>query len=117
MNRSVIVARIEPAAEAQVAALWAESDRTDLPRLAGVLRRSLYRLDDLYVHVLETREPGSLAVATARRHPEFDRISEELSAYITPYLPTWSSPQDAQARCFYEWTPSGGAGPHPGARR
>jgi cyclase len=101
----VIVAKIEPSAEGEVAAIWTESDRTELPLLAGVLRRSLFRLDDLYVHLLETRDPGAVAIDAARAHPEFARISERLDSYISPYLDTWSSPADARAHCFYEWTP------------
>jgi cyclase len=108
MNRSVIVAKIEPAAEQEVTAIWAESDRTELPRLAGVLHRSLYRLGDLYVHLLETAQPGATAIEAARRHPEFARVSQELSRFITPYLADWKSPQDAQARCFYEWSSPAG---------
>jgi len=104
MNRSVIVARIEPAAEREVTAIWAESDRTELPQLAGVVHRSLYRLGDLYVHLLETEQPGPEAIELARRHPEFARVSEELGRYITPYLADWKSPKDAQASCFYEWS-------------
>lgn len=112
MNRSVIVAKIEPASEKDVAAIWAESDLTELPRLAGVLHRSLYRLGDLYVHLLETEQPGAVAVEAARRHLEFSRVSERLSSYITPYLADWTSPRDAQAHCFYEWALNG-----PAARR
>lgn len=109
MNRSLIVAKIQPTAEQEVAAIWAESDQTELPRLAGVTHRSLYRLGDLYVHLLETVQPGPQAVRTASGHAEFARISDRLRPFITPYLATWKSPQDAQARCFYEWQP-GGAG-------
>lgn len=108
MNRSLIIARIAPDAEGEVAAIWAESDRTELPHVAGVRRRSLYRLGDCYVHLLETEQAGAQVVETARAHPEFARVSAELGAYITPYLPTWRSPRDAQAHCFYEWTPDGG---------
>lgn len=103
MNRSVIVARIQPAAEQEVAAIWAESDQTELPKIAGVTHRSLYRLGDLYVHLLETVRPGADAVEAARGHAEFAQVSIKLSQYISPYLPTWKSPRDARAHCFYEW--------------
>lgn len=115
MNRSVIVARIRPAAEGEVAAIWAESDRTELPLIAGVRHRSLYRLDDLYVHLLETEQPGPAAIDSAQGHEEFARVSARLGAYISPYLATWRSPDDARAHCFYEWAPGGRA--HPGGRR
>lgn len=103
MNRSVVVAKIQPAAEHEVAAIWAESDQTELPRIAGITHRSLYRLGDLYVHLLETVQPGADAVRTAMGHAEFAKVSTKLSQYVTPYLPTWKSPPDAQAHCFYEW--------------
>jgi len=117
MHRSVIVAKIEPAAEDEVTAIWSESDRTELPHVVGVLHRSLYRLGDLYVHLLETELPGASAVASAARHPEFARVSQELSRFITPYLASWRSPQDAQARCFYQWSrPEAASRPAGGSR-
>ena len=88
-----------------MAAIWAESDRTELPLIAGVTHRSLYRIGDLYVHLLETTQPGPEAVETARGHMEFARVSARLNAYISPYLPTWKSPGDALAHCFYQWQP------------
>lgn len=103
MNRTLIIAKVFPGAEQRVADIFAESDRTELPRVAGVLHRSLYRLDDLYVHLLETAERGPDAVEAARRHPEFARVSTELQPYVTPYLSTWRSPQDAVAQCFYRF--------------
>lgn len=108
MNRSLIIAKILPDAQDEVARVFAESDRTELPQIAGVRRRSLYRLGDLYVHLLETELAGREAVAAAKSHPEFVRVSEQLSQYISPYLPTWRGPEDAQARCFYDWTPGAG---------
>ncbi|HEX4703277.1 MAG TPA: TcmI family type II polyketide cyclase, partial [Pseudonocardiaceae bacterium] len=61
---------------------------------------------------LETEQTGAEAIETARTHPEFTRISRRLDEFITPYLPTWRSPKDAQARCFYEWAPEGAAEPN-----
>ena len=101
MHRTLIIAKVLPDAERRVAEIFAESDRTELPRIAGVRHRSLYRLDDLYVHLLETDERGPEAVENARRHPEFGRVSAELQPFVTPYLATWSGPRDAQAHCFY----------------
>lgn len=113
MHRSLIIARMLPGSEDDVARIFAESDRTELPRVAGVTHRSLYLLGDAYVHLLETGDPGATAVEEARAHPEFARVSERLTPYISPYLETWRSPKDAVARCFYSWE-SGDAG---GGRR
>ncbi|WP_380279698.1 TcmI family type II polyketide cyclase [Kitasatospora purpeofusca] len=108
MHRTLIIARMVPGAEGDVARVFGESDETELPRLAGVTHRSLYLLGDAYVHLLETDDPGPEAVEAARRHPEFGRVSERLTPFIAPYLPTWRSPQDAVARCFYTWEPGTG---------
>ncbi len=107
MNRSLIIARIKPDSEAEVARIFGDSDSTELPNIAGVRRRSLYRLSDLYVHLLETERPGAQAVESVRTHAEFARVSEALRPHISPYLENWQSPADAQARCFYDWTPGG----------
>jgi cyclase len=103
MHRSVIVAKITPGREDDVARVFAESDRTDLPRLVGVVRRELYSLGDLYVHILETNQPADIALAKARADKEFGRVTQELEPFIAPYLPTWRSPADAVARRFYAW--------------
>jgi cyclase len=111
VDRSLIVAKVAPDAERHVARIFADSDRTELPALAGIAHRSLYRLYDVYVHLIETVDSGEAALDRARAHPEFAVISERLRPYISAYLPTWRSPRDALARCFYRWdapTPPGG---------
>ncbi|MEV1333191.1 TcmI family type II polyketide cyclase [Micromonospora costi] len=113
MDRSLIVAKVVPTAEAQVAEIFADSDATELPHLVGVRHRSLYRLHDLYVHLLETELPGDEAVQAARGHPEFDRVSARLRPYVSPYSPTWRSPRDAMARCFYRYDAPASVGRRP----
>lgn len=107
MERAVIVARIAPDAEERVAEIFAASDATDLPGVAGVRHRSLYRLGDLYVHLLETGQTDVETLSRARGHPEFARVSERLRPYIAPYLPTWRTPKDALAERFYRWDAPG----------
>jgi cyclase len=103
MHRLLIVAKVIPSAEQKIAQIFAESDETELPGIVGVRHRSLYRLDDLYVHLVETGEPAEAALETARQHPEFARISQRLRPYVSPYLPNWRVPSDAMAGCFYRW--------------
>jgi cyclase len=108
LKRGVIVAKIKPGAEEEVAKLFAKSDATELPGLAGVRHRSLWVLDDVYIHYVETDEDFAEAVDAVRDHPLFKEISAKLDAYITPYDPeTWRSPKDAQARQFYAWDAPG----------
>ncbi len=104
MKRGVIVAKIKPGCEQEVAELFAASDTTQLPALAGVTHRSLFVLGDVYIHYVETDEDFELAVDQVREHPLFKEISRSLDAYITPHDPeTWRSPKDATAREFYSW--------------
>jgi cyclase len=104
VKRGVIVARIKPGSETEVAAIFAESDRTELPELAGVTHRSLFVLGDVYIHYVEMEEDFERSVDAVREHPLFQQISRDLDAYITPYDPeTWRSPKDATASEFYSW--------------
>src|SRR5919204_4560710 len=106
VKRGAIVARIKPGSADKVAEIFAESDRSDLPRLAGVRHRSLFVLEDIYVHYVETDEDFEAAVDEIREHPLFKEISRKLDEYITPYNPeTWRSPKDATAIEFYTWDP------------
>jgi cyclase len=106
VKRGVIVARIKPGAEEEVARIFAESDETELPRLTGVRHRGLYVLDDIYIHLVETDDELAEAVEGVRDHELFQDISRKLDPYIQPYNPeTWKSPKDAQAREFYSWEP------------
>jgi len=104
VKRGVIVAKIKPGSEDKVAELFAESDRSELPQLAGVTHRSLFVLDDIYIHYVEIEDDFRETVDQVRDHPLFKEISRRLDEYITPYNPeTWRSPKDATAREFYTW--------------
>jgi cyclase len=101
VKRGVIVAKIKPGSEEKVAEIFAESDKTELPGLAGVSHRSLFVLDDVYIHYVEMDEDFEQKVDEIRDNPLFREISRQLDDYITPYDPeTWRSPKDAQAREF-----------------
>lgn len=103
-SRAVIVARIRPGTSDKVAEVFAESDAGELPRLAGVRHRSLFVLQDLYVHLVETDGDVDGAVEQIRDHDLFREISARLEPYIEPYDPaTWRSPKDAMAVEFYRW--------------
>jgi cyclase len=101
---TVIVGRMKPGAEADVARIFADSDAGALPAELGVTGRWLYSIDDVYVHLLE--QEASIAATTRNNHdqPAFTEIMNELSPYIGPYRPdSWRGPQDAVAKVFYRW--------------
>lgn len=105
MNRTIIVARIEPNAESSVADIFAASDATSLPHDLGVRQRTLYSLQDIYLHVIDfDLDPGE-ALRKGSQLPGFRKISEELKPFIKAYDPqTWRTPQDAVAKQFYRWS-------------
>ena len=101
----MIVAKIEPGSEEKVAEIFAESDGSELP---GLTHRSLFVLEDVYIHYVEMEEDFTESVDQVRDHPLFKEISRKLDDYITPYNPdTWRSPKDATAREFYTWDADG----------
>jgi cyclase len=103
-HRTVIVAKIEPGRQQEVAEIFGRSDATSLPHDLGVTSRSLYTLDEVYLHVVEFGgEPGA-ALQAAQHLPAFREINDALRPFISPYNPaTWRGPQDAVATEFYRW--------------
>lgn len=109
MHRALIVARIQPGREKEVAAVFEDSDRGELPKLVGVRSRSLFRFDDLYLHLIEGDRPLGPAVAEVRDHPAFRSVSAALEPMIRAYHPeTWRGPADAMAQEFYRWSMDSG---------
>lgn len=104
MARTLIVARMEPAEAPSVAALFAESDRTALPRMVGVTRRTLYRFHDLYFHLVEAGDDLPQRLGAVRDDPLYADLNTKLGQVITPYSPDWREPKDAMATEFYSWT-------------
>ena len=98
VRRGVIVAKIKPGSEEKVAEIFAESDNSELPALAGVTHRSLFVLEDVYIHYVEMEEDFTESVDQVRDHPLFKEISRRLDDHITPYNPeTWRAQKYATA--------------------
>lgn len=105
MPSTLIVARMRPESRDEVATIFAEFDRTEMPQLMGTVRRQLFYFHGLYFHVQDfAAEDGSVAIEEARADPRFVKVSADLEPYIEPYdPPTWRSPADAMATRFYQW--------------
>ncbi|WUH88804.1 TcmI family type II polyketide cyclase [Streptomyces sp. NBC_00433] len=105
MHSSLIVARIEPGGDGDVARLFAEFDRTEMPHLMGTRRRQLFQFRGLYFHVQDFDDTdGGERIEQAKVDPRFMKISDDLKPFIQPYDPaTWRSPADALATRFYSW--------------
>jgi cyclase len=107
VHRTLIVARMAPDEADNVAKIFASSDATELPRMVGVSRRTLFRFHDLYFHLVEADEDISPRLYEARNHPLYGQINEQLSNHIRPYDPNWKEPKDAMAVPFYVWEADG----------
>jgi cyclase len=103
VHRSLIVARMDPADADAVAGIFARSDATDLPRIVGVSRRTLFRFHDLYFHLVEADGDITPSLYRARSHALYQDISTQLGRYVRPYDPNWREPKDAMATPFYVW--------------
>lgn len=104
MHSTLIVARMAASSREEVARIFSEFDRTDMPVEMGTRRRQLFAYRDLYFHMQDFDSDGAEAIRRARSRPAFIDISNTLKAHIDPYDPaTWTSPADAMAHCFYHW--------------
>lgn len=106
MHSTLIVARLRPTDSDQVADIFREFDKTEMPALMGTRRRQLFHYRGLYFHLQDfDSEDGGTAIEEAKTHPLFVQVSEDLKAYIEAYDPaTWRSPKDAMATRFYDWS-------------
>lgn len=105
MHSTLIVARMDPSANVDVAKIFGEFDDSDMPHLMGTRRRQLFHYRGLYFHLQDFDETdGADRIETAKTDPRFVAISEDLKPLITAYDPTtWKSPADAMAIRFYDW--------------
>jgi cyclase len=106
VNSTLIVARMDGDSRADVARLFAEFDKTQMPRLMGTRRRQLFTYQGLYFHLQNFEsQVGDAAIEQAKSEPLFQQISTDLKPFITPYDPGWRTPSDAMAESFYLWAP------------
>ncbi|WDZ87273.1 TcmI family type II polyketide cyclase [Micromonospora cathayae] len=100
----VIVGRIKPGAEPDVARVFAESDAGSLPAEMGVAGRWLYSIEDVYVHLLEQDTSVAEALRPDHRKPAFAKVMQDLAQYISPFAPEkWQNHRDSLATVFYHW--------------
>ncbi|MFJ3671287.1 TcmI family type II polyketide cyclase [Streptomyces sp. NPDC090106] len=108
MHSTLIVARMDPGAAADVARIFQEFDGTDMPHLMGTRRRQLFSYRGLYFHLQDfDTDHGGEHIEQAKTHPLFMKVSDDLKPFIEAYDPaTWRSPADAMASRFYHWASS-----------
>lgn len=104
-HSTLIVARMNPDLAEDVADVFADFDRTEMPHLMGTRRRQLFRFHGLYFHLQDfDSEDGGERIESAKTEPRFVQVSQDLKPFIEAYDPaTWRSPADAMATRFYHW--------------
>jgi cyclase len=96
---------MQPESGEHVAALFADFDRTDMPKRMGTRRRQLFAYQGLYFHLQDfDGEHGGELIEQAKTDPRFVQISSDLRPYIEAYDPNWRTPSDAMAQRFYHWS-------------
>lgn len=96
-----MVMRMDAANADAVAAAFADHDDTGLPQEIGASSRTLFRFQDLYMHLIEADTDIMGNLYQARSHPIFQRTNTRLSELLTPYSPDWSELKDSKAEVFY----------------
>lgn len=106
MYTTLIIAKFKRPDLEEISGLFGDFDKTDMPHRMGTLRRQLFNYHDLYIHAQDFAEDhGAAQVEGAREDPRFIKISQDLRPFFDAYDPSWQSPKDAMASCFYRWQP------------
>jgi hypothetical protein len=98
-----MIRRMQPQHAPEVAEIFAEHDRTDLPLEIGASRRVLFRFHDLYMHLIEAPEDIMGRLYQARTHPIFQQTDQRLAKLLTPYSAETVDMRDSRAEIFYTW--------------
>jgi cyclase len=107
MHHVVFVDRMDPGRAADVARVWDEHDRTGLPTRIGVIGRTLFHFNGLYVHLVESADHrgDELAgrIVAAGHDPDYVEVRDHLSRYLRPYSPECTGLLSTRATEFYRW--------------
>ncbi|MDA2812983.1 TcmI family type II polyketide cyclase [Nocardiopsis sp. RSe5-2] len=103
--RALMVRNMRTADADQVAAAFAEHDRSGFPERLGLRARTLFHYHGLYAHLLEADSDILPAVHGLREDPAFTEVDRRVAEYLTPYDPERPSMLEARAEPFYVWEP------------
>ncbi|MFA1549850.1 TcmI family type II polyketide cyclase [Actinomadura chokoriensis] len=100
----LMIGRVEPGNEAEIAKVFGEHDASELPREIGARRRTLYSFNGLYLHLVESDIEFRAKLYENRLHPLFQETNRRMKDLITPYDPRYPTMRDAEATPFYSWS-------------
>jgi len=99
-----MVRRMEPGDAPAVADIFAEHDLTDLPLTIGVKQRTLFRFQDLYLHLVQSDQEFLSRLRAAHEHPLFVDIDRRLAPFLKPYGSGLGTLLTSCAERFYSWS-------------
>lgn len=110
--RALMVMRMDPEHADAVAEIFAEHDKGDMPHVVGISRRTLFRYQDLYLHLIEADTDVFGKLLAARARADFQDVNRHLEAHLRRYAPDrMHELQDSRATPFYTWTAGSPAPP------
>ncbi len=103
-HQALMIRRFDPADADRIAAIFASHDQSNLPRQIGVQRRTLFQLEDLYLHLVESDVDFLANLHSARNHPLFQQIDSQLAPLLAGYSPATATMGSSAAQPFYRWS-------------
>jgi cyclase len=101
--QALMIRRFDPGDAARVARIFAEHDQSELPGLIGVQRRTLFQLEDLYLHLAESDIDFVPRLRDATTHPLFRGIDGQLAGLLHGYTSATGTMATSAAAPFYRW--------------
>jgi len=98
-----MVRRMDPGNSERVARLFEGHDSTEPPGLVGATRRTLFRYQDLYTHLIEAEQDILPRLLEAGDHPLFQQIDRDLAPLLLPYDVDRPTLLQSRAEVFYSW--------------
>lgn len=108
--QALMVRRFDPRDASEVAQIFTEHDRSELPELIGVQRRTLFQLEDLYLHLVESDVDFVARLHQATTHPLFRDIDTRLATLLNAYTSETGTMTSSAAQPFYRWPAPAPAG-------
>lgn len=102
--QALMVRRFDPRDASRIAEIFAEHDHSELPGLIGVQLRTLYQLEDLYLHLVESDVDFISRLRSATTHPLFRDVDSKLAGLLSGYSSATGTMASSAASPFYRWS-------------
>jgi cyclase len=101
VEKILMVLRMRSDSPDAIAEAFAAHDRTELPLLLGARSRTLFRFQDLYLHLVESDGDLVNKLYSSHKDPLFKEINSAVGRLVMPYSPNFRELKDNVAEEFY----------------